>query len=336
MSSSEPSTEPSAATSLPILPAAADLPGTCSAFEFGAPSGTPYPCFSHKDNKERWAKWGHAPRLIALRLPITRGGGRLEPSGDAAFLLDLFNSPALRAHLTPLSPTGTLSQLSGTATRVHAPRLATTSTSLSFFDALIPAVLGVSEKAPTASGSSGSSTSAAPAPPTSIVWIRRRLEEPWEGMTIGDALREALVLPPEGDPEGCDPSGSAECLQQPNRFSHLFTPPQRQQFLFHAARWVAGGGPMSQHEDEWTPYAAAVRDVARDLLTVVRGADGGVAVATVVWAVRGVEGVSLSGAKAGEGGGLFPCDSPHNVCWVCYDPVHRCAHVLHSSFVPYW
>ena len=334
-----------------MLPIAAEGGGGASApapieasFTFGPPSAAPpHPCFSHKDRCERWTKWGHAPRLLTLRLPLTRGG-RVGPSDESAFLQDLFNSPTLRAHLAPLSPAGQPTPLLGAVTGVRFQRLAVNATSLSLFDALIPSVLGVAEAAQGSGGGGGGGAGVGAAPPT--VWIRRRLEEPWEGVTIGDHLREALVLPPEGDPEGVDPGGSAECLQQPNRFSALFTPAQRSEWLWRAARWVAAGGPMSQHEDEWTPYAAAIRDMARDFLTVVKAttSDAGAApspasasavtVATSVWEVQ-----ALAGLEAGElkgAGGLFPCDSPHNVCWVFSDPIHRCVHVLHSSFVTYW
>ena len=342
-----PTAPPPAAPDAPAAPSASALGDALpSAFAFGPPSGAPYPSLSHKDNRERWVKWGHAPRLLALRLPLLRGG-RVAPGEDEAFLLDLFNAPSLRAHLQPLAAGGPTA-LRGACTRVRARRLAATATSLSFFDCLVPGVLGVSSAPPP-----GAPPGAPPA-----VFIRRRLEEPWEGVTIADHLREALVLPPEGDPEGADPSGSAECLQQPNRFSALFTPAQRSEWLWRAAKWVAAGGPMSQHEDEWTPYAAALRDLARDFLTVVKGGSGAgvgsgsssgggsssgsgsgeLSVVTTVWEVQGLEGMEGVGEAGGlaGGGGLFPTDSPHNVCWVFSDPVHRCVHILHSSFVPYW
>ena len=57
---------------------------------------------------------------------------------------------------------------------------------------------------------------------------------------------------------------------------------------------------------------------------------------TSVWEVTGLEGMEVEADGLAGGGGLFPVDSPHNVCWVFSDPVHRCVHILHSSFVPYW
>jgi hypothetical protein len=325
---------------LPVSSTSASAPVEgSSGFAFGAPTTSPeYACFSHKDKKERWQKWGQGPRLLTTCLPLVQGGRVSSDEEDSAFLLDFFNSPHLRALLHPLTSKGTPTTLKGAVTRVDFSRLSVVCTSLSLFDALIPSVLGVSERQVAAAGAGGGGgPSPAAAPAAAVVWIRRRLEEPWEGVTIADNLREALVLPPEGDPEGVDPSGSAECLQQPNRFTSLFSQAQRREFLWRAAKFVVCGGPMSQHEDEWTPYAAAIKDIARDFLTVVKGKDGGVSVATVVWQVRGLEGLEREGGESMEGGGgLFAADSPHNVCWVFYDPIHRCCHILHSSFVPFW
>jgi len=207
-----------------------------------------------------------------------------------------------------------------------------TATSLNFFDALIPSVLGVASKHGLQKGGEVCASSEEGG---SIVWIKKRAEESWEGIAICDSLREALILPPLGDPEGQDPSGSAEALILPNRFGDLYSMEERREFLFRAARWVVGGGAMCQYEDEWTPYAAAVRDIARDFLTVVKGATGGVSVATQVWQVGGVE-WGEEKCEGLKGGGLFPLESPHNVCWIFADPVHRVVHVFHSSFVPFW
>ena len=305
----------------------ADPDASCYAF---SPPATPfaYPSLTGKDCASRWEKWGLAARTLTVRLSLSRGGR--DPAAEApAFLCDLFNSAALRGELAPLSPSGTPLQLTGAVSAVTATRLRTSATSLDFFDALV---------ACGALGASGSGA-AAGSGEAGVVWIRKRLEESWQGLPIVDCLREALVLPPEGDPEGVDPSGEAEALQQPNRYGTAFSEAQRAEFLFHVARWVVAGGAMCQHEDFWGPYEAAVRDVARDFLAVVKSGEGGeegegVRVVSQVWAVKGLQGEGLNGQL--RGGGLWPLDSPHNVCLVVADPLHRVAHVLHSSFVPFW
>jgi hypothetical protein len=85
-----------------------------------------------------------------------------------------------------------------------------------------------------------------------------------------------------------------------------------------------------------------VREVTRDLLTVVRtaaagggGGEGGVEIASRVFAVRGLAGEGLD-AIARPGGGLFPLDSRHNVCFVVADRVKRRAIVLYSPWAPLW
>ena len=61
---------------------------------------------------------------------------------------------------------------------------------------------------------------------------------------------------------------------------------------------------------------------------------GGVRAVSQVWAVRGREGEGLNDRL--RGGALWPEDSPHNLCLVSFDPLHRCVNVLHYSFVPFW
>lgn len=302
----------------------ADASSSSSSYVFAAPAVPfSYPSLASKDSKGRWEKWGLSSRTCAVRLSVTRGG-RDPGSEGGAFLADLFNSDALRGELAPLSASGEALRLCGSVRRVDATRLRTSCVSLDFFDALVGDGLPLGAAAPAAGGGER------------VVWIRKRLEEPWLGLPIVDCLREALVLPPEGDPDGEDPNGDAEALQQPNRFGGVFPPPAREEFLFRAARWVVAGGAMCQHEDMWGPYEAAVRDLARDLLTVVRdeGGGGGVRVVSQVWAVRALEGEGLNARL--RGGALWPEDSPHNLCFVAFDPLHRCVHVLHSSFVPFW
>jgi len=308
---------------LPIV-AVGDAGAADASYAFAAPAAPfVYPSLASKDNRARWEKWGLFARTVAVRLSVTRGGR--DPGGEAgAFLADLFNSEALRGELRPLSASGEPLGFCGAVRRVDAARLRATSTSLDFFDPLVGDGRPLGAAAAPAGGGER------------VVWIRKRLEEPWRGLPIVDCLREALVLPPEGDPEGEDPAGDAEALQQPNRFGALFPPAAREEFLFRAARWAAAGGSMCQHEDTWGPYEAAVRDLARDFLTVVRdeGGGGGVRVVSQAWAVRALEGEGLNARL--RGGALWPEDSPHNLCLVVFDPLHRCVHVLHSSFVPFW
>ena len=279
-----------------------------SGYAFAAPA-TPfeYPSLSGA-NAERWKKWGLASARL-VRLSITRGGRALVSEPDA-FLRDLFASDALRAELpalAALAPRG-----GGELGGVVARPLRTTATSLSLFDALAEA--GALREA--ADGS---------------VFIPGRAEESWGGLAIVNGAREALCLPPPGDPDGEDPSGDAEALLAPNRYGDAFDAAARAEVLFCLARWVVAGGGMCQYEDVWAPYAAAVKDVARDVLTVVRGGDAGGGdaprVVSAAWKVTAFAG----------GAPLFEpaADSPHSLCLVVADPVRRVVHVLYSAFVPW-
>lgn len=276
---------------------------------------------------ERWIKWGLAARTRAVRVSVTGGGRGLGSGGDAAaFLSDLLNSAALRDALRPPDAQGKSCALPEHVRSVRATALSVTETSLSFFDALVRAG---------ALGTSAAADSAA-APRT---FIRKRFEEPYFNLPIVDCAREALVLP--GDDEECgedDPNGDAVALSQPQRFGGAFTQGDRAQVLFRLARWVVAGGGMCQYEDEWEPYAGAVKDLARDLLTVTRapGDGGGIVVASHAWLVRALESDGGGAVGLRGGGGLFAVDSPHNLCLIVADPLKRCVHVLHHSWIPFW
>jgi len=258
-----------------------------------------YPSFSGA-HAARWAKWGLASARL-VRLSVVRGGRDPAAEGDA-FLRDLFASDALRAELPALAR-------AARGARVRARALRTGAASLALFDPL--------EAAGALRAGAGGA-----------LVVAGRQEEAWGGLAIVHAAREALCLPPEGDPEGEDPAGDAAALVVPNRFSDAFDAAARGELLFALARWVVAGGGMCQWEDAWAPYADAVRDVARDLLSVVRaegaGADAPPRVVSAAWKVAGVDGAKI-----------FPRENPHNVCLVVADPLRRVVHVLWSPFEPW-
>ena len=274
-------------------------------FTFASPA-TPfeYPSLSG-ENAARWSKWGlfgtGGGRLV--RLAVVRGGREPSAAPDA-FLRDLFASPSLRAELPVLSRTEP-----GGAVTFRALR--TDAATLDLFEPLFEA--GALRR-----GSDGTA------------FIQGRLEESYNGLSIVHDAREALCLPADGDPDGEDPSGDAEALVQPNRYGGVFTAGQRNEALFSIGRWVVAGGGMCQYEDVWAPYAGAIKDIARDVLAVVRTAGGGgeaegvIRVVSSAWKVTAVDGVNL-----------WPDQNPHNTCLVFADPVRRIVHVLYSPFLPW-
>lgn len=256
-------------------------------------------------NSQRWLKWGLSGAQM-VRLSIVRGGRELSNEGGA-FLHDLFASDAFKAAL-PI-PFGKLKSDG----RISFRPLKVTATSLSLFDPLVVADA-------LREGSDGK------------IFIPGRMEENWDGLSIANTAREVLCLPSAGDPFSEDPSGEAQSMLQPNRFSDAVPDAVREELLWSLARWVVAGGGMCQYEDVWEPYAEAVRDVARDVLSVVRAAgdeEGAPPkVVSTAWKVDRVEG--------GKGfANLFPNDNVHNVCLVIGDPLKRIVHILWSPFNPW-
>lgn len=286
--------------------ASADSAASLS-FTFASPA-TPfeYPSLTG-DNAARWSKWGllgaGGGRLV--RLSVVRGGREPSAAPDA-FLRDLFASASLRAELPVLSRAE-----AGGAVTFRALR--TGAATLDLLEPLFDA--GALRR-----GADGTA------------FIQGRLEESYSGLSIVNDAREALCLPADGDPLGEDPGGDADALVQPNRYGCVFSTEQRAEALFCLARWVVAGGGMCQYEDVWAPYAAAIKDVARDVLSVVRGGSGvgdgdgagAIRVVSAAWQVTAVAGVDL-----------WPDQNPHNACLVFADPVRRVVHVLYSPFIPW-
>ncbi len=238
-----------------------------------------------------------------MRLSIARGGREVASEGEA-FLHDLFSSEALRAALPALAEIGE-------GFRLRYRPLRCSATSLSIFDPLI-------EAGALREGSDGR------------VFIPGRVEESWDGLAITNLAREALCLPPDGDPFEEDPSGDASAMMLPNRFTYAVKDTERTELLWNLARWAVAGGGMCQWDDDWTPYADAVRDVARDILSVVRAeTDDASAPPRVMCTAWKVEGVVDRKKK------LFPHENAHNVCFVVADTLKRVVHVIWSPFIPW-
>ena len=271
-----------------------------------------YPSFTGV-NSQRWTKWGLSSTQL-IRLSIVRGGRDLALEGDA-FLRDLFASDALKSAL-PVA-----SKLKEGA-RIHSRPLKVTATSLSLFDPLI-------EADALREGTDGKT------------FIPGRMDEVWDGLSIANTAREALCLPSMGDPFDEDPSDEASSLLQPNRFSDAVSDAVREELLWNLARWVVAGGGMCQYEDLWDPYAEAIKDVARDILSVVRatGDEEGSTpkVISSAWKIIRIEGDSSGGGgkTTNKNAMLFPHENAHNLCLVIGDPLKRLVHILYSPFNPW-
>lgn len=244
---------------------------------------------SKAEGRAQLLKWGLTQRLATARFRLRE---RFDPAAAHAFLLDFFNSRAVRGAFAPFTAATQprAAPLTGSVSRVVFEPLATRVTDMAWFNRFAEAGVVAAEL--------GSGR------------VRAQMEEVFDGATVGDSLREALANP---DSEHAD----------------LFSAEERRELIFRILRLVAIGGAMTQWEDELGPYLDAAKVIYKDLVTVVRAADGGVEVASHAYQVSAVDGEGVTPP-------LFPSASPYHVCWVCVDPVKSQATLLYHAWVPFW
>jgi hypothetical protein len=195
-------------------PAAAAAPSSSSSsssytFERAEKS---WAAFSSDALKEGWTKWGLASQRSQACVRLT--GLKFDPSEAPAFLLDLFNSPALRDQLPP----GVAGGAPVVVTRVRFAQLNTRAVSLSFFDRLCETGGG------DAVHEGGS--------------IRKRLDDEVDGVVVGDLLRQAFL----------DPDGESAGYTGEHDFSGLYSAMERGELLYKVMKWVVTGGAVCQYE----------------------------------------------------------------------------------------
>jgi len=137
--------------------------------------------------------------------------------------------------------------------------------------------------------------------------IKGRIEEDFEGVPILNLIREVILM-------------------EESELYDAFTEKERKEFLFRIFSHIVFGGASNQYEDHVEEYFKATKEVYKDLLTVRRNDAGDVEVLSTVTSV-----VSL-----GEGGVLFPKESPLNFFYVIHDPLMRHVRCWYFGFRPVW
>lgn len=137
--------------------------------------------------------------------------------------------------------------------------------------------------------------------------IRGCLDETYDGITVGDELRELLINP--------------ESLK-----AHVFGEDDRKEFIFIIFKLLCIGGSMCQPDSISTRYIDVTKNAYKDMLTVYRDANGEVKVASKVYRVRQVRGLTLH---------PYP-ESPHNLLVLVVDPVKKHIITLKYDYKPFW
>jgi len=133
--------------------------------------------------------------------------------------------------------------------------------------------------------------------------IRGRLEEDWDGVMLHNLIQEAILV-------------------DESELYDAFSQQDRREFLFRIFSHLVFGGASNQWED----YFKVTKEVYKDLLSVRRSDTGDVEVVSTVASIRSL----------GEGGRLFPKESPLNFCYVILDPLVRHLRVWYFGWKPIW
>lgn len=137
--------------------------------------------------------------------------------------------------------------------------------------------------------------------------INGRIEEDYEGIPINSLVREAMLM-------------------EESELYDAFTEYERKEFLFRIFQHLVFGGASNQYEDHVEDYFRVTKEVYKDLLTVRRNDAGDVEVLSTVASVY----------HLGDGGMVFPKESPLNFCYVVLDPVMRHLRVWYFGYRPIW
>jgi len=165
------------------------------------------------------------------------------------------------------------------------------------------------------SGGSGASSSGQ---------IRRCMEDTIDGVPVADELRRVLL---DEDSEHYD----------------IFPPAIRSDLLFLLLRHVAIGGGLNQYETSIHPYLAAVKSLARDLLTIRTNPNTNQpSIASTVLKIEGLETVTQSNAAATSTSSSFvslfpsrPRDKFH-LCLLAIDPNKKHITTYYFSHTSAW
>uniref|UniRef100_A0A7S3RSF1 Cilia- and flagella-associated protein 300 n=1 Tax=Strombidinopsis acuminata TaxID=141414 RepID=A0A7S3RSF1_9SPIT len=137
--------------------------------------------------------------------------------------------------------------------------------------------------------------------------IRGRIEEDWEGVPISNLVREAIMM-------------------EESEMYDAFSEQERKEFLLRIFSHLVFGGASNQWEDHVEEYFRVTKAVYKDLLTVRRNDTGDVEVMSMVAAIKSL----------GQGGQLFPKESPLNFCYVIVDPLMRHVSLWYFGYKSVW
>lgn len=234
-------------------------------------------CFASRDAQEQLLQWNLDKHLQIARYRFA-GGGPLKTAAELQTLLkDFFKSSEA---IQPLGIVGT----PAIPVTIKAESISASVLSMDFFDRLGDHI------APNGN-------------------IRGCFEEIYDGISVGDLLREML-------------------LNEDSENASLFNESEKKQFIFRLFKLLAVGGSMCQPDTKTDRYLEMTKNLYKNLISVYKDPKtDSVQVASQVFSIESVEGLDL-----------FPSSSssPHNVLYVVIDTAKRTLTTVKLDFKSFW
>ena len=139
-------------------------------------------------------------------------------------------------------------------------------------------------------------------------YIHQDYDQYVEDITVNDKLKQALLI------EDSEPYG-------------VFSPDQRDEFLFHIFKRIVVGGSLCQYEERIEPYLEMTKDFYKDIVSAAKEPETGKIY------IRSVPVEILSIEKSSLYRNQF---HPQNFFYVVIDPYQRYVHLWYHNWVPFW
>jgi cilia- and flagella-associated protein 300 len=242
------------------------------------PIETQLACFSSRDSKEMLMQWNIDQTLKVQKFRFSGMFSANDPNEYDRILAEFFTRPDC---MSIMSVSGSTT----TPVTINKEMMHTSVMSMDFFDRLKESGIVLP---------SGN--------------IRGCFEETFDGIPVGDKVREMLVN--EDSENAC-----------------LFGEDDRKQLIYALFKIFAVGGSMCQADTSIERYLNMTKSFYREILTIYKDSKSGdVKIAGRVYCIKEVAGLDL----------FTHPDNIHNALFVYVDPLKKQLVVVKKNFAPYW
>eukprot|EP00347_Sterkiella_histriomuscorum_P018293 403346062 len=237
-----------------------------------------FPNFKNKDVQQKFFQWGLTEKN--LKYAKFRFNQSFHLIGIDNFLKDLVNDSTVQKVFEPL-------KYVMSSTGVNYKKLNSEVINMSFFDFFYEKDIATEDG-----------------------YIKKELEEMYEGISLGDRMRKAMLW------------------EESEYFMELQDPKIQNEFIYKLFQMISIGGSICQYEENVKDYLDIVKSLYKDLITVAKDQDTGeIRVYSHVFLVESVQGVE----------NIFTVkDHPQNFFFVIVDPIHWHVTLLYHQWTSFW